>query len=70
VVRKAALYDKYVGETERNLRQALDTADAMSPVVLWIDEIEKGFPRDGGEADGGGERAPSGYVPDLAPGTR
>jgi len=48
-----ALYDKYVGETERNLRQALDTADAMSPVVLWIDEIEKGFARDGGEADGG-----------------
>jgi hypothetical protein len=53
VVRKAALYDKYVGETERNLSQALDTADAMSPVVLWIDEIEKGFSRDGGEADGG-----------------
>jgi len=49
----AALYDKYVGETERNLRQALETADAMSPVVLWIDEIEKGFARDGGEADGG-----------------
>ena len=48
-----ALYDKYVGETERNLRQALDTADAMSPVVLWIDEIEKGFARDRGEADGG-----------------
>jgi len=48
-----ALYDKYVGETERNLRQALDTADSMSPVVLWIDEIEKGFARDGGEADGG-----------------
>jgi len=48
-----ALYDKYVGETERNLRQALDTADAMSPAVLWIDEIEKGFARDGGEADGG-----------------
>ena len=49
----AALYDKYVGETERNLRRALDTADAMSPVVLWIDEIEKGFSRDGGDSDGG-----------------
>jgi SpoVK/Ycf46/Vps4 family AAA+-type ATPase len=48
-----ALYDKYVGETERNLRRALDTADAMSPAVLWIDEIEKGFARDGSEADGG-----------------
>ncbi|MCL7971485.1 MAG: AAA family ATPase [marine benthic group bacterium] len=49
----SALYDKFVGETEKNLRQSLDTADAMSPVVLWIDEIEKGFARDGGEADGG-----------------
>ena len=33
------LYDKYVGETEKNLRQALQTVDAMAPVVLWIDEI-------------------------------
>ena len=38
----AVLYDKYIGETERNLRQALDTADTMAPCVLWIDEIEKG----------------------------
>jgi hypothetical protein len=39
----AALYDKYIGESERNLRQALHAAEAMSPVVLWIDEVEKGF---------------------------
>ena len=38
----AVLYDKYIGETERNLRQALDTCDTMAPCVLWIDEIEKG----------------------------
>lgn len=37
------LYDKYVGETEKNLRQALNTAEAMSPCVLWIDELEKGI---------------------------
>jgi len=37
------LYNKYVGETERNLRQALSTAEAMSPCVLWIDELEKGI---------------------------
>ena len=37
------LYDKYVGETEKNLRQALHTAEVMSPCVLWIDEIEKGI---------------------------
>lgn len=37
------LYDKYVGETEKNLRQALHTAEVMSPCVLWIDELEKGI---------------------------
>ena len=38
-----ALYNKYHGETERNLRQALETAEAMAPCVLWCDEIEKGL---------------------------
>lgn len=37
------LYNKYHGETERNLRESLHTASAMSPCVLWIDEIEKGL---------------------------
>ena len=37
------LYDKYVGETEKNLRQTLHTAEVMSPCVLWIDELEKGI---------------------------
>jgi MoxR-like ATPase len=37
----ARLYDKYVGETERNLRTAIETAERLAPVVLWIDEIEK-----------------------------
>ncbi len=36
-----ALYNKYIGETEKNIRQSLQTAEAMSPCVLWIDEIEK-----------------------------
>ena len=36
------LYNKYYGETERNLRKALETAEVMSPCVLWMDEIEKG----------------------------
>lgn len=39
----ATLYNKYHGETERNLREALATADVMAPCVLWIDEIEKGL---------------------------
>lgn len=35
------LYNKFFGETERNLRASLDTATAMAPCVLWVDEIEK-----------------------------
>jgi AAA+ superfamily predicted ATPase len=38
-----ALYDKYIGETERQLRDALKQAETMAPIVLWIDEIEKAF---------------------------
>jgi SpoVK/Ycf46/Vps4 family AAA+-type ATPase len=37
------LYDKWVGESERRLRDALKQAEAMAPMVLWIDEIEKAF---------------------------
>ncbi len=47
------LYDKYVGESEKNLRRAIDMTESMSPVVLWIDEIEKSFTPTGGEQDGG-----------------
>lgn len=51
----AALFDKFVGETERNLRDSLGTAELMAPCVLWIDEIEKGF-ASGGDADSGTSR--------------
>ncbi|MDH3220638.1 MAG: AAA family ATPase [Gammaproteobacteria bacterium] len=37
------LYNKYYGETERNIRKALYAAEVMSPCVLWIDELEKGI---------------------------
>lgn len=36
-----ALFDKYVGESEKNMRIALEYAESVSPCVLWIDEIEK-----------------------------
>ena len=49
----AGLYNKYVGETEKNFRRAMDTAERMAPVVLWIDEIEKAFAESGGSEDGG-----------------
>jgi SpoVK/Ycf46/Vps4 family AAA+-type ATPase len=45
----ANLYNKYHGETERNLRESLKMAEVMSPCVLWIDEIEKGLAGRGGE---------------------
>ncbi len=51
-----ALYNKYYGETERNLRNAFAAAESMSPCVLWIDEIEKGLSTDGGDGDGGVSR--------------
>ncbi|ARN74414.1 AAA family ATPase [Oceanicoccus sagamiensis] len=39
----AALYNKFIGETEKNLKKSLQQAELMSPCVLWIDEIEKGL---------------------------
>jgi len=46
-----ALFNKYHGETEKNLRKALDTAEVMSPCVLWVDEIEKALGTS--QSDGG-----------------
>ena len=51
-----ALYNKFHGETERNLREALETASQMSPAILWMDEIEKGVASDSGSGDGGVSR--------------
>jgi len=38
-----ALYASYIGQSERNLREALRQTEMMAPVILWIDEIEKAF---------------------------
>jgi len=54
------LYDKYHGETEKNLRTVLASAEQLAPCVLWIDEIEKGL-ASGGE-DGGVSRRVLGYL--------
>jgi ATP-dependent 26S proteasome regulatory subunit len=50
-----ALYDKFVGESEKKLQKALELAQKLSPMVLWIDEIEKAFASAGssGDADAG-----------------
>ena len=50
-----ALYDKFVGESEKRLQKALELAQKLAPMVLWIDEIEKAFASAGssGDADAG-----------------
>jgi AAA+ superfamily predicted ATPase len=51
-----AIFAMYVGESEERLRTALATVGAMAPVVLWIDEIEKGFAGGSSDADAGTAR--------------
>lgn len=49
-----AMYDKFIGESERRLREAFRQAEMMSPIILWIDEIEKAFASAAAQsADGG-----------------
>lgn len=47
------LMGKYVGESEENMRKAIKLAEAISPCVLWVDELEKAFAGIG--SGGGGE---------------
>ncbi len=47
------LMGKYLGESEANLRKAINLAEAISPCILWVDELEKAFAGIGG--DGGHE---------------
>lgn len=46
------LLGKYIGESEQNMRKALKLSEAISPCVLWIDEIEKAFSGVGGSGGG------------------
>ena len=39
----AAVYDKYVGETEKRIQKVFQVAEGLAPCVLWIDELEKVF---------------------------
>ena len=48
------IFQGIVGSSESNMRLALNTAEAISPSILWIDEIEKGLSgASGGGGDGG-----------------
>ena len=48
-----SVYNKYVGETERLMHEALEYIDNVAPCVLWIDEIEKALSATSGESDVG-----------------
>ncbi|MEK7743855.1 MAG: AAA family ATPase, partial [Elusimicrobiota bacterium] len=50
------LYNKYVGESEKNFARAVRIAERLAPVVLWIDEIEKAFAQSGSTDDGISQR--------------
>jgi ATP-dependent 26S proteasome regulatory subunit len=49
------IFGSLVGESEKNMRLAIQTAEAVAPCVLWVDEIEKGFSgsKSSGSTDGG-----------------
>lgn len=47
------IFGSLVGASEANLRRAIQTAEAVSPCILWIDEVEKGFAGVGGQGGGG-----------------
>jgi SpoVK/Ycf46/Vps4 family AAA+-type ATPase len=50
-----SIYGQLVGDSEKNMRNALAVADAMSPCVLFVDEIEKAMSglQSSGKCDGG-----------------
>jgi hypothetical protein len=51
-----ALYSKWHGESEKNLRDSLTSAEALAPCVLWLDEIEKALSAGSSDSDGGTSR--------------
>lgn len=52
-----ALRSKFVGESEGNIRKALQVAETVSPCVLWLDEIEKALAGSTGQQGDGGVAA-------------
>ncbi|AWB87596.1 AAA family ATPase [Mycetocola zhujimingii] len=55
------IFSGLVGSSEQNLRNALATAEAVSPCILWVDEIEKGFSNTTGSGDSGTTARVFGY---------
>jgi len=53
------IFSGIVGSSEENMRRAIQTAEAIAPCVLWIDEIEKGF---GNVSSGSGDSGTSSRI--------
>ena len=47
------IFSGIVGSSEENMRRAIATAEAVSPSILWVDEIEKGLGGTGSNGDSG-----------------
>jgi SpoVK/Ycf46/Vps4 family AAA+-type ATPase len=56
-----SLFGSYVGESEQRTREALEMAEVLAPVVLWIDEIDKAFKGMGAGGDNGVSARVFGY---------
>lgn len=48
-----AIFNKYIGESEANVRKTINIAESIAPVILWIDELEKAFGGIKGDGDAG-----------------
>jgi SpoVK/Ycf46/Vps4 family AAA+-type ATPase len=48
------IFQEYIGSSEQNMRKAMNIAESIAPVVLWIDEIEKAFSGMSGNSGDGG----------------
>ncbi len=46
------IFDAYLGSSEKNIREAIRVAEAISPNILWLDEIDKAFSGMGGKQSG------------------
>lgn len=47
------IYSGLVGSSEENLRKAIRAVESLAPVVLWVDEVEKGLAGSSGSNDTG-----------------
>ena len=57
-----AAFGSLLGQTEENIRTAIEIAERMSPCILWIDEIDQAFGGRGGDTDGGTARRVTGTL--------